>query len=663
MPPATRASRLTRPQKDLALSQLTTTLLLFLAEGTALGWVFALGTADAAALVAKNAWPSAVRDQILVSVGVLWALTLVGTFVIYSRGAIARALRWGYLLLPVIPLALLPGLFAPHPWRTKPLIFLSILALYGLVAERCFTASATQFLPLMGPKFAHLSVRNGLRKVLGWLPLFIVGIASVVYITATGVLTVWNHHGFNTGAYDLAIFDNLMWNAMHGAPFRSSIDGNGNSLTVHAEIAMVLFVPFYAIHPSSEALLWIQAGCLGLGAIPLYLLAREFVSAGYAVVIALSYLLYAPMHGSQFYDFHWLTILPAFLFLNLYSIVTERHKLTIATTLLLWLLREDVSPGLMMLGLVLAISGYRVRTGLMLAAGSAIWFVLIKFVIMPSIGPWFFDSLYEDLTTPTEKGYGSVVKTLVTNPWFVMQKLLKASKLEYALHILAPVLLIPLRRLALGALLLAPAFFTIFTNSPATYSITYQYSAHCTGYVFLAASFYLGSLPDPARRFGTAAALAATMFCHSTQFGALIRPDSFIGGSIPELIRKRDEEAERLKALSFLRSKIPADASVIATTRESPHLSSRAHIYAFGHSQALADYVLIHPGSFGMGTTNRDILAVLGSGEYGLYDELGDFTLWKKWHQSDATDEAIERLQERLEPSYGRGDREKLKRR
>ncbi len=597
------------------------------------------------------------RNELLVGLAVLWTLTLVGVVFMYLRGAISRALRGGYLLLPLIPLALLPGLLVPHYFRGKPLIFLSILALYGFLAERCFTTSAEQFF-VRSQASTGPSKWKKANKILRWLPFLIVGLSSVAYTFTTGLLTVWKHHGFNTGAYDLAIFDNLMWNAMHGAPYRSSIDGNGNSLTVHAEIAMVLFVPFYAIHPSSEALLWIQAGCLGLGAIPLFLLARQFVSAGYALIVALSYLLYAPLHGSQFYDYHWLAILPPFLFLNFYSIVTERHKLTIATTLLLWLLREDVSPGLMMLGLVLAISGYRVRTGVLLAIGSGLWFVLIKFVIMPSMGTWNFENLYEDLTTPTEKGYGSVVKTLITNPWFVIQKLLKASKLEYALHILAPVLLIPFRRLGLGALLLAPAFFTIFTNSPPTYSITYQYSAHCTGYVFGAVAFYLGSLPSPARRFGTTAALAAAMFCHSANFGALIRPDHFISGPIPEMIRKRDAEADRLNALSILKAQIPVDESVIATTRESSHLSARAHIYSFGHSQFRATYALIHPGSLGMGTTDRDILAVLGSGEYGLYAELGDFTLWKKGHESDATSEALERLQERLEPRHGRGERE-----
>jgi uncharacterized membrane protein len=638
--------------KERALSQLVEAILLLFCEGAAVTWLCAFLGSDGLDFVSKNSWPTLARNSLLGALALIWLMTLGGILWLYFRDSVAWAARLGRVLLPLVPLSLVPGLLVPGYWSSRPLPFLILLTLLGFVAESCFSQSALECSSFFArgvpkpqlPKFVPAVLYRA-------LPLCFVLVASGTYVVVTGLLTVWKHHGFGTGAYDLAIFDNMMWNAMHGSPYHSSImynGGPGNSLAGHAEIAMVFFVPFYALYPSSEALLWLQAICLGAGAIPLFLLARVFLRAGYAVAIALLYLLYAPLHGSQFYDYHWLTIIPPFLFLNFFALATHRTKLAVLSTVLLWLLREDVAPGLLVLGLVLAVSGYRVKQGLWLALSSGAWFVLVKFVIMPSLGTWFFADLYAELATPTEKGYASVIKTLVTNPWFVVQKLLTANKLEYALHIVAPVALLPLRRFGLAVLLLPGAFFTIFTNWSAAHSIAFQYSAHYTAYIFAAVAVYLAQVGSNPRRLGALLALLLTMICHSTNFGVLLRPSSFVGGSALEILEKRDAEAERLRGLHLLRAQIPKDASVIATTRDSSHLSARTHIYAFGHSRVHAEYALIHPQSFGMGPTNQDIWAVLGGGEYGLLAEEGQTTLWKRGHASERTGAALKALRRQV---------------
>jgi hypothetical protein len=188
-------------------------------------------------------------------------------------------------------------------------------------------------------------------------------------------------------------------------------------------------------------------------------------------------------------------------------------------------------------------------------------------------------------------------------------------------------------------------------------SITYQYSAHYTAYLFAGVAIYLGLTRTGAKRFGAALALTVTLLTHSAQFGAFLRPNSFVSRPIGELIKSKNEATERLSGLRKLARQVPAEASVIATTRDTPHLSARSRIYSFGHSQVRADYVIIHPHSFGMGTTNRDILAVLGGGEYGLVATAGQTTLWKKGHNSDATSDAINVLKRQLRIGMGGGRR------
>lgn len=608
------------------------------------GVAFCLEGTDPAKLLADNAWPSPARNAIVLGVLGSWVL-LLGLAIALGRARGLLALeRIARLLLPIIPLSFLPALLRGQLWEKGPLVYLVVLGAIGFVAERTMNGA----LSAAGEIHSITGLTARLKRA-PWLPLAFVALLALGFTLYSGEVNIIKHRRFQTGAYDLAIFDNMMWNALHGRPFRSSImygDGPGISIAGHAEYAMVFFAPFYAMAPGSESLIWLQAICMGLGAVTLYLFASTRISRGLSVGVAVAYLFYAPMHGSQSYDFHWLTIVTPFLFLLMYGLAKNRRLIIIPTTVLLWLLREDIAVGLVILGAFLALTGAQVRAGLLLSVSSALWFGINKFIIMPAFGTWFFADLYSELGTPSEKGYGSVVKTLLTNPIFVFQKLLTAPKLEYMLHILAPLALLPVRRLTLAALLIPGAFFTIFTNWGATLSIHYQYSAHFTAYAFFAIVVLLSSHVGRAR---PGASLFALLFCvisHSKAFGVLFDPDSFTQSK--NALSLSPDEQSRLDATRKLASKIPDEASVIATTRDAPHLSNREKIYAFGHSRIAADYVFIHPASFSLGSTKADIRAVLDAAPYGLIAEQDGALLFKKGAQSLETEAALLKLRKRL---------------
>jgi len=244
------------------------------------------------------------------------------------------------------------------------------------------------------------------------------------------------------------------------------------------------------------------------------------------------------------------------------------------------------------------------------------------------------------------------------NPLFVIPSLLTANKLVYLLHLLAPLALIPVRRFTLAALMLPGALFTVLTNAESNFSVRYQYSAHYTAYLFAALVFYFWSKqPQPGaalsprtqtRSAATLGALVLCMICHSTTYGVVLKPSSFAGGTLPIAFSLTAKEQKELKALNTIRVKIPEDASVTSTTKDSSHVSNRLNIYAFGHSSHLSDYLLINPSSFGMGATNQHILAALGSNQYGLLDKVAGITLWKRGHSSKDTPDELQRLKRRL---------------
>lgn len=627
-----------------------------------LGCAYSLSPVPMVELLRQNAWPSPARNHLLL----LWAI-LLGVVSLLVAGAtkrfgLAPVGRVARLLLPLIPLAFLPMLLATDQWFHAQLNYLVILGIFGFVTQACVAQAlyaSRDALAWSGRIAHHLHTRAP------WLPLASVVAGAVFYTGYTGYLTVLNHHRWGTGAFDLGIFDNVIYNTIKGYPYRTTImfpDGAQNFLLSHTPYLMCAFLPIYALFPTPETLLWIQATLIGSGGIVLFFFARTQLAAGYAAALSLLYFLFAPTHGAQFYDFHWLTGASPFLFFLFYAIARNTTWMIGLSAVLVLLLREDLAPGLALLGVILLLGDIRPKVGLFLAVGSGAWFAINKFLIMPSFGTWWFANLYDHLTTPTEKGYGSVIKTFVTNPLFAFPTLLNEGRLIYMLHLLVPLALIPVRSIKLAMILLPGALFTVLTNAGANYSIRYQYSAHYAAYLFAAVVIYLRNVlaqqssPEKSRigALSTYAGLALCMVCHSTTYGVVLKPSSFVGGAFPIAFSLTKAEREQLRAFNELEALIPREATVTTTTKDSPHLSNRLNIYAFSHSHHKSEYLFINPTSFGMGSTNQDILQALEGDEYGLVKKVGDMTLWKRGHSSPETKAELARLKRRLGASSRR---------
>src|SRR5439155_6913230 len=137
--------------------------------------------------------------------------------------------------------------------------------------------------------------------------LVVVGCAAF-YAFYMSEYTVYSHRRFGTYGYDLGQYDNVFWSTLHGHPLRCAplaLVSDWQHIGNHADLAVFFLLPFYAIRPGAETLLVMQAVILALGAIPLYLFAVRRLPPLYAAIVAVCYLLYPPLHGANFYDFHF----------------------------------------------------------------------------------------------------------------------------------------------------------------------------------------------------------------------------------------------------------------------------------------------------------------------------------------------------------------------
>ena len=615
----------------------------------------AIGGADFSAFLDKNALLKPVRLGLLIWFGgglLLGGLSALVYLLVRRRRGVLTLERAANVVLPLSLLFLLPSLFSARPWHDKPLPYLVGLAATVLLFEQLLRRSL-----LAWPSEAFVGLGYKLRfspRVQRWLPLCVVLAGSLWYSIYFSYYTILNHHRLGTSGFDLGININWCWNALHGHWVRSTVlfgqDG-GHFFSGHAIFAFIYWLPLYALMPGGEIFLIFQATMVGFAASTLYLFASTQLPRWSAVLVAYAFLLFAPLHGPTFYDYHELLPPLFFHFLLYWAIATNRNKLVLLLVPVLWSFREDVAVGLTVLGLFLALTGLRPKLGIILASASGVWFVIIKFILMPHWGQWWFASMYNELQAPGEAGYGSVVQTLLINPAYSLGTLLKEEKLIYFLHMFAPVVLLPARRLSL-LLLAIPGFaFSLLTTGYApTISISFQYTCHSIPYIFAATVLSLRVLNNQPelgifKRRAALGAMVLGVLSHSYVFGAALQHETFVGGFSKIIFEISPKERQRHATIKRLDAMIPKDASVAAGEVLVPHVATRMTVYTLKDGVAVnADYVLLNAQQASYDNSRTAFNQMLERAPYGLVAQGDDLYLFKRDHSSPGTAAALKAL-------------------
>lgn len=591
-------------------------------------------------LVSNQPAPLAARVGPVLTLSVILATALVGFVLVHHRPAALGALtKWADRLGPLVPLALVPGLLSRTLWQGSDLGLLiavggTLVPLEGLLrrALPAWRVATEDGEAEETPRTVTLTVR------------VLLALGVLYYALAISHFTVLGHHRMATASADMAEFDNLFFNALHGHPFRApATDGdiaNGGSLKVHAEFLLYLLLPFYALRPGPEALLVIQSVIVAGTAVPVYLLAARRLGEPTALVVALAFLLMPAVQQPNFYDFHFVPLGMLCVAWTLYFAdrITApgrprgfgRDQVLFGVCFALALLsREDVSFGLIVLGLVLIGSGRAPELGVVVASIALAYFCAVKFALMPRFGTMWFSSIYEDLKAPGRHGYGAVVATLLTNPAFVVRKLLTEARLLYVLHLTVPLAFLWLRRpwLLLAAVPGLP-FTLLATNRSQLQEISYQYVYHWIPYVFAASVLGLERLGPRggARRVAATVALGVGSYLASLHFGALLGAHSVVGGGMERALSITPEEIQRLARLRSVIAKIPPGASVAATNREGPHVSTRLDCFSLSFAKGRhVDFILLDLNAVDDGV--RDELSHLELERYGLVTRQDTFVL------------------------------------
>lgn len=621
----------------------------------------------------SNSIPSASRNVILAPMVLLPALFLLvsGVYlgVVLVRGgglALSRASQRLYraacLVSPLFLLGVTPLLFNWRVWERLPLEFTLMtcafsLGAYGTIrmAGAALPSSQGESAWIRYPRRLGEWLRSG--KCWGrlrWpsLPALVVAAATLAYIAYFSYYTVAFHVSVRTG-YDTSIYDNLLWNIVHGGPFfkaSSRFGPQGGHFGVHAELFAYALAPFYAIYPRAHTLMVAQSTLIGAAAWPLYCLARRRIGEWGGATLAVIYLLHPAVHGANLFEFHFLPLGIVFLWAALNFLEARRDGLAALAIALTLSVREDVSFWVVALGLSLLLTGTRPRAGLIVATAGALYFVLMKFVIMPRFsGAESFTFIYRKLVPRGEEGLGAVIKTLLTNPAFTLIQIAEPRKLLYSLQLLAPLFFLPLRRPAFLVLAAPMLLFSyLSTEYDAVVNIRFQYGAHALAFLFIGAVWALERMHDVPRMPRRTAALMG-MLCAaipvSYQFGAVLQQNTAFEGPIRYTFGIDAEGAKRRDAIAKLLARVPPRAKITASAFTTPQVTHRPDAYNMTLFVADAEYFLVP-------SERREYIAneletverLLGDGSFGIVAIEPPFALARKGHSTKQNRKFLRRL-------------------
>jgi uncharacterized membrane protein len=496
--------------------------------------------------------------------------------------ALNRALS-PVLALPMCLALLRSGFERGHPQMTV-FFALAVAGVAGVVAYR---------LPLWGwPK----AWPSWTQTASAWSAVVALWIGYGVFFSQLAII---NHHGLNTSTFDLGIYDNIFYQSLHGTFLGCSfLPGNYHG-SAHFDPILTLMSPAYLLYPRAESILVLQSFWLGSGVFPLYALARRRLECpARAVCIGAVWLLYPALHGANMYDFHSLSLLaPVILWLFYFVEVKSAwgYWLTFALALSV---REDVPLLLSFIAgsMLLGAPGFGRRQAWRTIALSLVYFVVVKAFFMSApekvlqgTKQYSFAYYYSDLI-PNRTGLGEMLRSLLTNPGYVMKHIVREQKMQFLLLLFAPLLFLPFFAKPLRWALVYGFAFCLLATRPAVYSIYFQYAVVIYSVAFPAALIAFDQLSDRVPAWGLdrsrvmRSVLVGMLTCSailSFKFGGLFENEAFRGGFVVPKRELSDAERERYVWVEEAAALIPKQARVATTRRMGPHVSNRSGAFQY----------------------------------------------------------------------------------
>lgn len=380
---------------------------------------------------------------------------------------------------------------------------------------------------------------------------------------------------FVYGDFDLAIHSQILWNLNDGLLFNSIL--GINFLGNHAHLILFPFALIYALLPHPMTLLIAQTLVLGLGAYPLFLLARLVLDHRWALLTVFLYLFYPGLAFTNLFEFHPTAFATFFLFWMIYHYYRNAFWRYAIFAFLSMLCQENVAIVVFMMGF-LALMNRRSKRwwlGTWISSGAFLVFVVGSLIPYYNKNTVQFISIYAALG----KDYGEIVKFILFHPIGVLRIILTRAKIGFLVNHFLPLTFIPFFSPSV-LFLSAPLFLQHLLSSRANETkIFFHYSAELIPFVFLAFVFGLKRLLSWRLLRVRRDILAIFLIFMAVIANLGIGPHFVMPGRMRGSWKKNALDEAKADFLKL----IPPDEGVVATFEFLPRLSHRRDLYSFHH--------------------------------------------------------------------------------
>jgi uncharacterized membrane protein len=268
-----------------------------------------------------------------------------------------------------------------------------------------------------------------------------VALAGLValYVWVFGRLT-WRQHGrWRSLGFDTGIYDQGMWLLAHGRdPFLTmrGMDYWGH----HVAPIGYLFAPIYWLGGGVQAVSLVHTAWVAVGAVPLWLLARDRWGRRWeALAVPVAYLVHPAVQWVTWWLFHPDSLAITPLLFAWWLARAGRWRWFAVAIAVAMACKEDVALAVVVLGVVIAVRsppGKRRAGGITALAGAA-WFLLCSKVVIPlrnDHAPPFYESYFPSLGA----SLGEILRNVVLHPTRPARLLARPRNPDYALKMLGP---------------------------------------------------------------------------------------------------------------------------------------------------------------------------------------------------------------------------------
>lgn len=453
-------------------------------------------------------------------------------------------------------------------------------------------------------------------------PIFIVLVASILYATVFSFLSIRRVHILWASYFDMGIMHQTVYNTFEGLKqydFSRILEltdphGSGNQIkrmAVHNDIILAFISPLYFIYAGPETLLVSQSIMLASGAIALFFIIKkrtahwkkdyQLLSNILLWLIPCVYLIYAPLHKSNLYEFHAITLATALILWTYFFYITKKWWLFCLFIILTLLTKEQIGFSLAIFLLVESQTFIRPlfsrrhilssitnilknRSVLLLFIGSFLCLLYVAFTVyyfMPSFRGGNDHFALNYFAKDTSNSISFISSHIL--------QLINVETIKYLLLIVGPLVLLPL-----GSIYFLPAIpellINLLSSSPQMKSMYFHYTAAITPWLFIATIDTLVKF-IPRIKFVVSKLILGTLVCCAIVFSILESP-------LPYSITNQnglwtDNIPDRRDILVWQQILDRDDIRVSSTGQYAPYLTSRRYFYDFGPNYTKADYVLL----------------------------------------------------------------------